>query len=392
MAFPILPWFQRQMTVERIDQHFARHSYRMILGLEVSPNFSQLRAALLLTAGRGKYLRATHSIGDQSAIPEILAAELRLLNSENTSQTRPPIDGGSLYYDLAECQASLVQRLKAQAGKYVDRILAVSVMDPGIWTRDFDGRLFYRSACDAVRLAELTGMNVIDGYPQADLYAGGNAFPLAGLPLWLQFSDRSTPCAKATTLVVDLTDDLECWGLPGSDGADDWLPNISWRRCQASVQSFNESSPRAHTDLRLERMVRETITFALELKQRVEPQLPVGQVIVIGPREVVDTAVERLRSEWPNDLGAAVWLVANSTRQQGSPAPSTALIDHPGLVSGLLGMLHIDQIPANLPHLTGASGLRVLGRLTPGRLSAWRHLLVNMTDTQSPIMRLKDAI
>lgn len=473
MAIPVLSWFQRHLTAERIDQHFARHSFRMIIGLEVAEDFSRVAAALMLMAGRGKYLRVQHSLADQQTVPEALAQDLRQwqaelaqlttgpANSETTGSrphskpgTRPIVAGESLLFDLAEVQAAVVQRLKAQAGKYVERILAVSVHDPGLWHSDFDGRWFYRSACDPARLAELTGMNVIDAFPQADLYAGGQTQALGGLPLWLQFADRATPVANASTLVVQLSPYPQVWGLPGSDGADDWLPQIQWRvlvdRDSLPPQSFVGPWPAAdpanatttapprrgplqHIDpLRtnlspetLKRWSDQILAFADNFARTVEPKLPLQRFVILGPEtwrqqflgELSALASTRTKGcdftawqELPSEPIAAPQplrvapqhLAEGNSANLASGAPNSepttlrptenGKIGSVGLVSALLGMLHIDQVPANLPHVTGAEGLRILGRLTPGKLSVWRHLLTNMTDTQSPIMRLKDAV
>ena len=58
----------------------------------------------------------------------------------------------------------------------------------------------------------------------------------------------------------------------------------------------------------------------------------------------------------------------------------------------MLGLLHLDQFPANLPDTTGAEHQRLLGRLTPGRLENWRWAIRSMADYHPPAMRLRDAI
>ena len=64
----------------------------------------------------------------------------------------------------------------------------------------------------------------------------------------------------------------------------------------------------------------------------------------------------------------------------------------PANLAALLAAMFIDQMPGNVPTLTKASGQRLLGRITPGSAAAWRKLLINMNDTESPTMRLKDAV
>jgi hypothetical protein len=64
-------------------------------------------------------------------------------------------------------------------------------------------------------------------------------------------------------------------------------------------------------------------------------------------------------------------------------APATA---------AMLALLHLDQIPANLPELTGASAPRILGRLTPGSPGAWRRLLLDMTSANTATLPLRRAV
>jgi hypothetical protein len=54
--------------------------------------------------------------------------------------------------------------------------------------------------------------------------------------------------------------------------------------------------------------------------------------------------------------------------------------------------LFVDQMPANVPLLSGASVQRLLGRITPGTPASWRNLLINMTDSHPPTMKLRDAV
>ena len=61
-------------------------------------------------------------------------------------------------------------------------------------------------------------------------------------------------------------------------------------------------------------------------------------------------------------------------------------------VAAMLGIAHLDQLPMNLPQLTGADAPRILGRITPGKPSNWRRVLLNMSDHRPPTMKLRDAI
>ena len=60
--------------------------------------------------------------------------------------------------------------------------------------------------------------------------------------------------------------------------------------------------------------------------------------------------------------------------------------------TAVLGLLHIDQIPANSPTLTGADSPRILGRLTPGNPANWHQVLACMAQTLPDKLPLRSAI
>ncbi len=62
------------------------------------------------------------------------------------------------------------------------------------------------------------------------------------------------------------------------------------------------------------------------------------------------------------------------------------------VATAVLGLMHIDQMPANIPWLTGCQFPRVLGRLTPGRPSNWRQVIMEMADYRPPVMKLREAV
>ena len=58
----------------------------------------------------------------------------------------------------------------------------------------------------------------------------------------------------------------------------------------------------------------------------------------------------------------------------------------------MMGLMHIDQMPGSLPWLTGCEYPRILGRLTPGRPSNWRQVIMDMADYHPPAMKLREAV
>ncbi len=358
--------FRRFWTEDRIDRSFVANAHRMMIGLRVAHDWSRIFGSLVVAGGRGKFLQIRHSQEMSVDVPDELAARLQEIGNSGDSSLSKTIQAKQ---DLADFQAGLVERLSQYAGKYVDRILAVTVTDRGFWSSDFDGAILYQSACDPDRLAEIAGLSVIDALPARDLAASGTGNFLDSLPLWFMFADRQLRGATSNSLALLLDRDPHWFLLPGSDGLDDLLPAI------VSGRIFEDTQVRRLSN-RLVAMVKAC--------ERPDAELPIGtaHVITDGPGPGVDS--KNLIAPLEH-AGIAVEFfkpTSELTPTETIAARSTAL----------LGLLFTDQLPTNIPDMTGATGLRLLGRLTPGKPFSWRNLLAVMADSQSTPMRLRDAI
>jgi 1,6-anhydro-N-acetylmuramate kinase len=69
---------------------------------------------------------------------------------------------------------------------------------------------------------------------------------------------------------------------------------------------------------------------------------------------------------------------------------SGALLDATSIA--VLAMLHVDQVPANHPAITGTRAPRVLGRLTPGSTLAWRNLVEHISGAYAEATALRSAV
>ena len=109
--------------------------------------------------------------------------------------------------------------------------------------------------------------------------------------------------------------------------------------------------------------------------------------MVDAPNPISDALVSRLQNHFSNTPVTGSW-------RSVMPEPSAiqGLPDGPSLMASLLGFMHIDQMAANMPSLTGAHQQRILGRLTPGRPNSWRNLLREMADHEPSAMKLRDAV
>lgn len=449
---------------DRIDRHLADRTQRLSAGLAIGSDFRSVTGTLLITRGRGKYLRVNHARSVETRIAETTAAECRRIAmaraaNEVVSSTRL----AQISYDLANFQAVTAEKLKAQAGKYVDRLLSLAVCDPGYWTTDFDGQVSYTSLCDGPRLAELSGLTVIDSFPSRDLAVGGNGKPLDALPLWLLLADRNSRIARHHIGVFSVGSTTDIFILPPSDGLDTEVPPIRFEQAPGTNlikllidQLQHDTNPGVQSDVNSvdisnlyvngkrhlpliaawRRLVNEywPPTTTTSFTTRVQPksicefnskfvpiarefqttdQLSFPTLLRSAVTLLVESIQERInggdrRIDVSNRIHLErIWVGAeqkyeasliNQVQQlfSNSDVKSTADLgiscDTSAVVSAILGLMFIDQMPANIPWITGAESQRILGRLTPGRPSVWRQLLMEMADFQPPAMKLSDAV
>lgn len=435
MIFPLPSiWFGSptdDQVALRVDRFEDAKRHRMAVGLYVNQDFSEIHGSLLIVSGHGKYLQTRSWSSDKIAISEALSERLQKLTSDPNPNL---VELSSSSADLAVLQSQLIVRLKEKAGKYVDRILAVCVTDPGLWLQDFDGQQIYHSLCDPNKLAELTGLNVIDSFPARDVASGGNARWLDALPVWLMLADRDQKEARSSRLAMLIGETSELFFLPASDGLDSELPAILTKQLcgkalfeklasRAGGKNFNledekrlelatlngrsektlveawskvnfEGNPTATQELEaianqsnvkdLPSLFRSSIVFCadqvLQWIAQLHPTPPLGQITIWGQ----STFAKLLANELSNRVSAL------------SPSPevntTNSCSEIRATLAGMQGFLTIDQMPGNLPWLTGCKTPQLLGRITSGRPTSWKQLLVEMADYRPPVMKLKDAV
>ena len=435
--------------VGRIDRALDDRNHRLSAGLSTSRRFDSVRGALVVSQGNGKYLRLRHVVEASARIPDPLRNGcLEFLNSESLKHE----DLAPLIADLSATQAAVVEKLKCEAGKYVDRVLAVSVCDPGVWSTDFDGRVSYRSMCDANRLAELSGVSVIDSIPARDIAVGGTGKNIEALPYWMMFADRNSKVASQSRGLIVFGETSKMYTLPASDGLDSEVPaivlteTIGFQFLDLLARKYFPADPKLSNFDRLYAGGAEIPELKAGWEKIIADSRPEGNKVGAAkpdvshfdslPRKLVaysDTYLKAHESSFSSLIRTGVsWVVElvlqDMARQSGkspehldelyvscSPQYEASVINSldqrfPGtnvgsvrkhgiaseqlgaVVAAVLGLFHIDQMPANVPWLTGAESQRILGRLTPGRPSNWRQLLRTMADFQPAPMKLKDAI
>lgn len=447
MIIPVPALWSRQTPADpndRIERVLYNRSHRLMAGLAIDSEFRKVEGVLVVSVGNGKYLRLQHAAPASVPIPEAISGTIRAFFKEDSSdlaQLAP------MLADLAEIQSAVVEQIKSAAGKYVDRVMAVAVIDPGLWTEDFDGRRSYSSLCDATRLAELSGVTVIDAFPARDIAAGGQGCSLDAIPLWLLLADRNAKIASQDRAALIVQGQSRCYWLPPSDGLDAELPSIlsidavGFDFLQMLVERLSHQGlgrsefEKMYANGTSIETIRGTLSSMIEQHNRrikssvgndgtaradeVEPELMKVVETNLASRQhdlasllrtctdlVVDTLTKKLDNQKRNLQEICVAAIPNlescliNRLDQSLPKVSVRSVTNQGfsangltaVTAAMLGLLHIDQMPANIPWLSGADSQRILGRLTPGRPANWRQLVRAMADFRPPAMKLRDAV
>ncbi len=375
MPIHLSKWSEQDWTNERIDRFFWRQNYRLAAGVHLGPNFQSLYGSLAVVQGRGRYLRVKHVEFIEHSLPGTLQ---RACDEVLTVPQPGNAAFISLGADLLEHQVAIVDRLLRTAGKYVDRVLVVTVDNRGGWQTDFDGQRNFVPLYHSPSLAEKTGANVIDAISDRDIAAGGSGQLLEALPVWLAVTDRGSLRPESTQLLINFDRTIRVLLLPPSDGLDDCIPEIRGMELNWPWHS-NEKHAQGELDPheQMTSLVDQITAWVAEMSGGASG-VNVERCLLFGGPEAM---LESFRRAW---VHPRINMGNNPL-----PIPEAGL---GSLVAALWGMLFVDQMPGNVPGLTGARSQRILGRLTPGKPTAWRSLLINMNDGEPPNMRLRDAV
>lgn len=409
-------------------------SRRWLVGVAVASNCEQVSVALVAVRGTG--LDAlVDVVGARTApVPHGTAVLFDALS-------RPAPCGvtslAALRTQLAEVEASLVLDLLSHLGIAPNRVLALGVHDPGVWDRGESESANYLGLCGPARLAEATGLNVIDAFPARDLAAGGQGGPLTALPAWVLLRDRlrsrvlldlgrtirltylpaaRIEWAEARILSFEvgpglgLLDSLAQRLTTGQYGYDPGgrlavqgkrLPELAehW----ISNPYFDCPPPRWHPrGVQPERFlagampmavaagwsVRDMLCTATHFlaemtAQTLQHGLPDGAKI----DELVVTGGGQHNGMLLHEIGRLTQLPLVRLDDFGIPAES-----FDAAAVALLAMLHLDQVPTNPTSITKAATPRLLGRLTGGSPQSWQLLLETCANSSSLLRPLRTAV
>jgi anhydro-N-acetylmuramic acid kinase len=275
----------------------------------------------------------------------------------------------------------------------------------------------------ATTIAERTGITVVSGFDQRDRAGGGRGKPLSVVPDWLLFrSPRLTrllvhlgPALAVTLLPAGQPVDsaIAFDAGPGCDFLDALVRRLSNDRLPFDASGHFAVQGRACDDLvskwlshpyllRLPPKFLDAGDFGVDFHEASlalarERKLTAPDVLCSANYFLIAAFAEALERWLPprnaidevlvsggGSLNGLLWklltdrlapLPVARTDRAGIPAEARQAI-HAALLAYCVG----DNLPGNLPRLSGAAGPRILGHLTPGAPENWDRFVCNLVD------------
>jgi anhydro-N-acetylmuramic acid kinase len=400
----------------RLDVSGATEGRRWIAGATVAAKGTRVSAALLDVRGQGLNASARILGFRTAAVPR------------ETSQLFAALSHGSptaimslttLRSQLTDLEARLIGELLESLGVASDDVLALGVDDPGLWSFDRGEPTGYLGLCDPARLAEATGLNVVDAFPARDVAGGGQGGPLTALPTWILLRDP-----LRHRVLLDLGRTVRLMYLPAGRlenadtevvafevGPGTSLLDVLTQKLTGGQQTFDPGGRLAVQGKRIAELVGHWIADPY-----FECPPPRWHPRGVRPERFLADAVQMaVASDWSvrDLLCTATHFIAEVVSRAVLRLPSVSMVDeilvtgggqHNGLLLheigrrtnlpllhleelhmpddgweaaavALLAMMHLDRVPANPTSITKAATPRLLGRLTSGTAKNWQLLL-----------------
>ena len=442
----------------RIETSNIADGRRWLVGVVVASKCDRATAALIALRGKGLQVSVDIVGARTAAIPRTTTILFDTLASGNPCAATTL---ATLRTQLAEVTGALTLDLLESLSISPSRILAVGVDDPGIWEfsdislgspgsqrlspagrppgspRASHGEpTGYLGLCDPARLAEATGMNVVDAFPARDVAAGGLGGPLAASAHWILLR-----APLRNRLLLDLGRTVRLTYLPAARG----------ERPETDVLSFEVGPGASLLDSLANRLTGGQDHFdpggRLAVQGKRIPELlahwlanpyfdcppPRWHPRGVRPERFLADAVRMaVSSDWSvrDMLCTATHFIAEMIARTTQHLPESNRLDeivvtgggqHNGLLLheigrltrqtlvrlddlgfppdsfeassiALLAMLHLDQVQANSSEITKTASPRLLGRLTGGSPQSWQLLLEICAGNSSAIRPLRSAI
>jgi anhydro-N-acetylmuramic acid kinase len=412
----------------------ANRRRRWTVGMLVSSKCSRVAAALVAADGRGLEVQVDVAGAAHCEVPREAAVPFGLLSGTGSS---PPGAIAAFRSQLAEMQAGLLGELLEGLSVAPGRVLAVGVHDPGLWNLARGKPNGYLGLCDAARLAESTGLNVIDAFPARDLAQGGQGGPIAAVAEWILLRDPArsrvlldlgrtvrmsylpaTVAAGAAARILCFevgpgTRMLDLLAQRLTGGQERYDPGgrlaVQGRRIPELVEHwlgdpyFDRPLPRWDPrGVRPERFLADAVQMAVHSGWSIRDLLcsatcfiaeaVAGAVHRRIPRdaqidEIVVTGGGQHNGMLLREIGRRSEIPLVRIGELGIPVEAFG----PACIA-VMALLYLDQVPANSPAVTGTEVPRLLGRLTPGSPQNWQRLLEVAAGSSPAVRPLRSAL
>ena len=409
---------------------------RWTVGVLVSSRCTRVSAALVGAGGSGRNLLVEVA---RSVAVEVPRQTVALFNDLSGSGPAKVSAGmiAACRAQLADIQAALINQLAATMALSSSRILAVGVHDPGLWETVRGESAGYLGLCDAARLAESTGLNVVDAFPARDLALGGRGGPVTAVAEWVllrsQLRNRVLLDLGRTTRLTYLpaasADRAETKVVSFEVGPGTAMLDMLVQRLTDGQQHFDPGGRLAVQGHRTEELIRHWMHnpyFELPLPrwhpQGVRPERFLGDALQMAVsagwsvRDLLCTATcfiaemiaDTLARRLPEAAEFDEIIITGGGQQNGMllreigrliKAPLIHDADlHMPLGSlepaciGVLALLYMDQIPASHTAISKTDTPRLLGRLTPGSPQTWQRLLETCMANSPAVRPLRSAM
>ena len=418
------------------------------IGIRFDRHSAEVRGSLVSAA------TATESVPEILATEcEALPAELLRKLTEAEHDPIALSERESLRTELTEIASRLSERLlgiatQSQFGGrgFADSILGIGIHGDGLWSHD-RAMSAYHELIDPSRIAERTGKTVVSCFPDRDIAQGGVGGPMEVHGLWWLLADRDSASgngchwrglvtldslATRFTVVGPVDQHLKtqtfpsvevCVGLrflseviaeatadgrsvPDADAeetidssklVEKGRPIQELVEIWQAISSFDGTwSPTGISPLSLvyamknsiyakapvEDLLATAVHFIATqvmnyVRHNIPASRPIGELFVMGEGPLINALHASIRQQLPEiSIHCATEIGRDRTLYSASVAA--------------LALLHLWQIP--LPSTVPGQVPRVLGRITPGSPSNWRHVL-SVLNTNAPwLLPLREAI
>ncbi|MDR1486061.1 MAG: anhydro-N-acetylmuramic acid kinase [Planctomycetaceae bacterium] len=340
--------------------------------------------------------------------------------------------------ELASVEEEAIDELLSESRLTKNDVLAIGVYDSGIRFNSSDG-LFYRSLCDAAFLAEQTGLNIVDSFSSQDTAAGGNGGPVLTLPSWIFLKSESTArilldlgrTARLTLfprsenvfsfqkiIVRDLVPcgsllDALTYKLTQGKSSIDIGGRLTVQGCQIAslLSEFRSIRQSAEVWNPLGLSIDSYLRTAFRLNGSeysyqdilCTASCFIAESIATNIRQALSGGVEFLQGADVEILvtGACRMhgMLMNSISNQLKQNRLIQVTDlgilpetFDAVCVALLTVMAIDNIPSNIPSLTGCETSKPLGRITAGSTTNWYKLIQEMANTKPAARNIRSAM